>query len=116
MIISILGLERIVLVHTGTKERVIVEVTFIDPKARFVSILWPMSGTYDLFLETNQLRPHAPTKRRRKHQRGVLPWECADIIDLHKKLVSYLAAKEGRSEQAVRDEIARHAASMPRYM
>lgn len=66
---------NIELVHAWTKERVSLAVEYYD--AKIVSVRWPLAGTYDLNLKTNELKARSPSARRKN---PINVWRAADIV------------------------------------
>lgn len=65
---------NIELVHEWTKERVSLVAEYYD--AKIVSVRWPLAGTYDLNLKTNEMKARSPQARRKN---PYCLWRAADI-------------------------------------
>lgn len=72
---------NITLVHIWTNECITLEVKYYD--AKIVSVFWPLAGTYDLTLKTNELKARSPQARRKN---PFCLWRAADIENIRRQV------------------------------
>lgn len=86
---------NIELVHAWTKERVSLAVEYYD--AKIVSVRWPLAGTYDLNLKTNEMKARSPQARRKN---PYCLWRAADIVKVRREVWGLLNPDHKEREDA----------------
>jgi hypothetical protein len=95
----------IVVEHPHSKERRELSTTYIA--RTYVTLIWPMSGAYDLNLSVNCLTSRNPKVRRR----GVCLWRAADIEEVRRQVQAHF--RGGDREYETRELMRKHEASKP---
>ncbi len=96
--------------HKGTGEERTLPVNFVSPAGTYLSVIWPMSGAYDLNLQVNRLTARSAAARRKGN---TWDWEAVDIAGVRESVRAYLARLRGNADEAVKEQIARHQKTMP---
>lgn len=100
-------MRAIEFVHPFNHEKKILEVTLIT--STYVSVYWPLSGTYDLNLRDNILTARSQGARRRNK----CLWTAVNIEAVREAAKIHLAKQDIKED--VRAKILTHEATKPVY-